>query len=664
MSDTLKEPALIYDADGNLTSESAILDAIDGYRRLSNEARRSRASKNKIGWDFLHCRQDWSHKLDHQSRDFMPDFPMAVERIAASLSQPYFETEEWFDVVPAGIGPPAIDPVILRRFLMFYMDRLYLPGNYCDSTHCIATFMHDAFEMNIIEAVTCAKVYAVRCNRFQYMLESGNPIGDTSDYSQLEAVVRSVEVPTLRLAIDLIPWEDYFPDPTGNNLFDIHEKSVTLAHLRDNPDYDPEVIDSLSSVSSGTSGDSTPEYEKRRRSDSDDPGNSSLYGPRIREVWGDIVDLRDGKRLLPANRFCTVTSTRKFLRPPTPNPFWHGRRPFCKGSLLRVPLSEVHKSIADHAVPVARAANELDNLMLDGAIAEVWGIRQFRPDLIENAEECDHGIPQGYTAKMKTGAEVGAKFLEIVAEGRVPQLSVEMQRQKAAQFQIATALPETAQGSQPQRSATATEIAAVSASSQGLYGGFSSFFERGFVVPMLELAWMTLWQYVDDFTEPEIVQIVGPERALVLQAMPAAERFVLLAQSIRFRVKGLRQLMLNQELFSRLTVFLQSLGVNPSLLMAYDSKYDIVPYMTDMMKAIRLAPERYEKEPGKGYSIRNNPPPGEVSPAGALRGGTGPGGPTPGTPTSPGTTGTGSLGSEIEGQMAQTNPTGFRGTQL
>ena len=187
-------------------------------------------------------------------------------------------------------------------------------------------------------------------------------------------------------------------------------------------------------------------------------------------------------------------------------------------------------------------------------------------------------------------------------------------------------------------------------------------------MPVIELSWLTLWQYVDDFLEPELVQIIGPERALVLQAMPAAERFVMMAQAVRFDVKGLRQLAQSQEMFARLTTFLQSLGVNPALLMAFDSKYDLVPYLDDMMKAMRLDPARYEKKPG-GFMVTPQmagiaAPEAGPTPAGGIAGGTGPGGPTAGTPQSPGTAGTGGMGSEIEAQMAQANPGGFRGGQL
>lgn len=674
MPDRLKSPLLSYDAQGVSSAESEITQAIDQYRRISYNARWTRAAKNRENWNFYHGRQDWSHKMKHQSQDFMPDFPMAMERIASVFAQPFMETEDWLDIVNVGIGPAAFDPVTIRRLLLYYLSRLYQPGEYSDIAHNFAIVMNDSAKMICMEAIACAKVYAVRCDRFHYMLESGNPLSTYgSDYQQLDMTVQQVAVPTLRLAIDLVPWEDYFPDPSGNNLFDIHEKSTTLASLRDNPDYDPEVIDHLvnNRGDGSTSGGTMPEYEKRRRNDQDDPGDSASYRPRIREVWGDIVDLRDGKRLLPPNTLCTLTTDGQFLRPPVPNPFWHGRRPFVQGTILRVPLSTQHKAIADHAVPVARAMNELDNLMLDGAIAEVWGVRQVRPDLLENPEEIDDGIPQGYTGKLKDGTQPNDKFIERVDDGAVPQLAIEMQRQKSAQFQTATALPETAQGNLPPRQVKATELTQTAQASQGLFAGFAAFLEKGYINPIIELAWMTLWQYQDDFLEPEVVQIIGPERALVLQSMPAAERFVMMANAVRFDVKGLRQLAQSQEHFARLTTFLQSLGVNPALLMAFDSKYDVVPYLEDMMRAMRLAPERYEKKPG-GYSIPPAnagiaPPEAGPTPAGGIAspgGGTGPGGPTPATPESPGTQGTGMLGSEIEAAMAQTNPTGFRGGQL
>jgi len=670
-----KHPLLSYDQEGRLDSENNILDAIEVYRQMAQTARQTRANRNRENWDFYHGRQDWSHKMKHQSKDFMPDFPMAMERIALTFAQPFAENEDWFDVVNIGLGPAAFDPVTIRRLLQFYLNRLYTPGEQVDTARPFSIVMFDAAKLASLEAIATFKVYAKLCNRFQYMLESGNPLGEyESDYSQLDMTVQQVEVPTLRLAIDLIPWEDHFPDPTGQGLFDIHEKSVTFAGLRDNPDYVEKVIEQLATQrgGSGTILGTTPEFEKRRRSDQDDAGNLATM-PRIRECWGDVIDLRDGRVYL-RNSLCTVTTTKQFLREPTPNPLWHGRRIFVQVPIIPVPLSETHKAIADHAVPVARAMNELDNLMLDGAISSVWGIRQIRAELLENPEEIDDGVPQGYTGKLKDGAPEGAKFLERIDDkGTVPAEAGSMMVQKQSQFQTATALPDTSQGNIPKKDVTATETQLVSQASQGLFSGLATFVEKR-LNGVLELAWLTLWQYADDFMEPEVVQIIGPERALVLQSMPAAERFVMMAQAVRFDIKGLRQLAQSQEVFARLTTFLQSLGVNPAFLMAFDSKYDIVPYMEDMMKAMRLSPERYEKKVVNGVPQGYSIPPADAgvaspdagpSPAGGITAAQSPGGGTPGAPQSaPGTKGTGTVGSEIEGQMTKTNPGGFRGGQL
>ena len=103
----LATPVLSYDLDGNTNAENEIHDAIIRYRQVSHNARWSRSSRNKENWNFFHGRQDWSHKMKHQSQDFMPDFPMAMERIAGMFAKPFLDTETWFGVNPIGIGPAA-----------------------------------------------------------------------------------------------------------------------------------------------------------------------------------------------------------------------------------------------------------------------------------------------------------------------------------------------------------------------------------------------------------------------------------------------------------------------------------------------------------------------------------------------------------------------------
>ena len=73
----------------------------------------------------------------------------AVERIANTFAQPFAETTEWFDVEPIGLGGSAFDPVTIRKWLQFYLNRLYQPGDYVDTARNFALVMNDAAKMGV-----------------------------------------------------------------------------------------------------------------------------------------------------------------------------------------------------------------------------------------------------------------------------------------------------------------------------------------------------------------------------------------------------------------------------------------------------------------------------------------------------------------------------------
>jgi hypothetical protein len=678
----LKAPLLSYDGQGKLASEGEILRAIDRYRENAWRARWSRADLNKQAWDFYHGRQDFSHKMKHQSKEFLPDFPMAVEQIAGTIEQGLVDFSDWFDV-EAMSDQPIIDPGTIRKLLTYFLERLYEPGNQAESAYTISRCVGDAVKMGLLEAVLTVKVYAVDLETPRFVLERGSvpmaagnhPVtGELVIYEQPTEHVRRVVIPQTRLAIDIVPWEDFFPDPSNQGLYTIHEVSRSLADLRQNPDYNPEVLDRIAAGRQWTSsGGTMPDYEKRRRSGQAQTEEGALPG-RVRETWGRVVDLRDGKELLPEG--LVTTAANEFLREPGPNPFWHGKRPFVCAPLVRVPLSSVHKSLSDHAVPMARAQNEMMNLMIDGGLASVWGVRQIRTDLLENPEEVSEGIPQGYTGVLKPGTPVNEKFLERVDDGSEPQFGVDMLNRLGAAFQSALVLPDLARGVLPPRQVKATEIVQAQQASQGLYSVIAGRLEDCFIGPVLELSWQTLWQYLDDFTESELLQLLGASRALALQTLTQEQRFVMLAQAAKFHVRGLRSLNQRQQDFAKITTLLQSIGVNPALLMAFDSKFSVPKLLEVMVKAVGIDPSTIEKTPeeieaqqaqqaaaaasGGGMPGMPGAPPG---PGGPQQGPPAPGTPSSG-PTDVGTNGTGGIGSEIEKAMAPANPGGFRGGQM
>ncbi|HEX7125911.1 MAG TPA: hypothetical protein VF406_09035, partial [Thermodesulfobacteriota bacterium] len=541
--------------------------------------------------------QNWAHKRKGQSTEFLPDFPIAIEQLAGLIAGAVIDFSDWVDVEPAGLGPALLDPESMRALLLHLLGRLYQPGYGPDTAVPFASVLGDATKMGLLEAVATFKVYGVDVERPIFHLERSMPSIDPMAPVAPDAMgvtVGRAMTRTFRLAIDLVPYEDYWPDPTGHHRYVIHEVTRRLAELRENPDYDPAAIERLTALAEETETKTDKATRSGQPVTYDDEGEPIV---RVRERWGDIVD-RHG-RVLHRNVVVTTAGS-EVLRPPTPNPFWHGRWPFVSTPLVRVPLSTVHKALADHAGPVAKAINELFNLMLDGGFAATWGTRQVRPDWLANPEEIADGIPQGYTAVLNNQAPIGAKFLERVDSGEVPQFAAFTMQQLKAAFSASIATPDTGLGRLPPRQVKATEVVQAERASNTLYDFIAGHFELTGLTPVVELAWLTTWQFLDDLTDPELVQVVGVERALALDSLTPAERFVLLAQAATFKVRGLKQVADRARSVQGNLALLSLVGSNPALAAAYDAEFDVRKQLRQIVRGLGIDPAKIAKTPGEG----------------------------------------------------------------
>ncbi len=891
-------------AAGQSEIEADIPRIVAGYREKSDMARQTRGDLNKQGWDLYHGRQDWSHKQKYQSKEFLPDLPIAIEQFAGVIERALTDFGDWFEIEPVMGGYDdmvqqlLLDPITLAKLLAHCLARLWMPGNQADTAYGFPTMIADATKLGIIEAIVTLKVYGVDAEEPRFRLERAvteevRDLGNGYElvYPVLTQVVGRAVARTFRLAIEPVPWEDFFPDPSGLNIYDIHEVTRGIHELRENPDYDPEALDLLEAQRLQSA---EAEQEKRRRSGQDDAGLDDLLKVRVRECWGDIVDPRTG-RILERNVLVTTVDDTTLLRPPTPNPFWHGKRPFVKSPLIRVPLSVVHKALLDHAGPMAKLMNEVMNLMIDGGMSATWGVRQIRPDMMESPEEVSDGVPQGYTAVLKPNAPHDAKFLERVDSGEMPEYTVNVFNRIERSFQMGMMVPDLKMGQLPPRQVKAcvpmysealtregwrkyhelsigqeilaldpatgelkwtpilalykheaaetvqyknsqwevvctpnhkwvaqqydyhkrelkpertlkpiaeynngaviqttptlpapdgsgvtftelpdllqrenlpelvlqmtsaqraafimgmmagegfkrdeevehpqmvftqkdgpvfdafrlacflegirtsattntytdgrngqtytkrhamlfyhsgvwvqslkrsdagvqpvwcpqtqyktwvmrqgdtititgnTEVVESMAAVGSLFETIVARLEDSLIAPTLELAWQVIWQHLGDFTAPELVQVLGPRRAILLARMTPAERFVRMAQAVKFKVKGLRAVMGQAREYMKHVSFLQLLFQNPALAAAFDREYSVVKLLKQVMKSVQIDPAALEKDEGVGPEL--NPvllAGGQGSPAALPEGG------------------------EIEQAMAPANPTGERGVQ-
>lgn len=578
------------------------------YFTRSDTVFRPRRKKNEENWYAYLGQQDFSYKADYQSRETTPGFPIAVEHIVGTFERALTDSDDWLASDLAGAGKPFIEPAAVGELLQFFLQRLWRPGNHPETGYGISTFVGDACKRGIMEPTIIAKVWPVLVKKRLFDFETVDPKG-TGAFPQVELIGKSGkprEVTRMRLAIELIPYENYFPDPSPHCRYEIHRSQRNLYELLANPEYKRETVLSLIGKANESQLRRNAALTQAQHAVAPDP-----YEIEVFEAWGDIVDHESGE-MLHENVFWTWAGD-EIIRDPTENPYWDGTRPFVPAHLLRVPGSLEGKALADHAVPMWRAMNEMVNLLLDQAMRAAWGVGQVRADIMESPEEVADGVPQGYTAVLKPNTPQGLKFYERVDNGEAPQISLNEVQRLEGFLQESLAMPDTKLGTIPSRQTKATEVVQAMQSSGSLYESFAARFEDTFLEPLFEKCWRLILQYADDFLEEEIIQILGPKVTLRLLDLSRAERFKLL-QSAHFKVRGLRGIASRERKFQKLMTVVNLLGSNQQFADNFGETKDFTKLWDQLLLATGVDPTTLEtdEEPEEAPAPPEESPPGSA----------------------------------------------------
>jgi hypothetical protein len=592
----------------------------------SHNVRRVRYGPNERNWDAYNGKQDFPNKTPFQSRETLPDFAIAIEQIVGTFERALTDSDDWASVDPVGFGRPLVPPVLARKLVMFFAENLYLPGRKTDGSFGIAPLIGDGVKRVLLEGEATYKVWPVFVRRTPVILDVKAPKVD-GPYSGFDhSAEKGDEQPTIedfRIAIDLVPFEDYFPDPSPAKQYEIHRTTKYLHELKANPDYNQEAVARLYGRAA------TMAEEARKQAVTNHPSQApEPYQIEVFEYWGNLIDPATGD-VLGHNVFFAWADN-ELLRDLSPNPNWDGCSPFLNTALLRQPHSIIPKALADHAVPMWRASNELLNLMLDQAMRAAWGIGQVRADLLEAPEEISDGIPQGYSGVLKPNVPASMRWYERVDNGDVPQMSVEMLNRMTEGMNQALATPDMRIGQMAPRQASATEVVQTMQGSGSLYDSFSARWEDTCVEPLIQRIWKTVLQYAETFLQDaELVQILGPRLAVILSDIDEGDRYKLL-QKAKVRVRGIRGAILRDRAFNKAMTVWNVISGNPAALDLFQKRFDLGKFFDYFLTQSGHDPEMFEIDeegPTDESMPTDEPEPGGQLAPDLLAGGSGAGSP-------------------------------------
>lgn len=603
----------------------SVIQAIDACYIEARDAKWDREAKNRVNRDSYLGRQNWDGKMEGQSIEFLPKVSVATEQMSAFIKKGLTQVGSWFSVEVDNNLRPVISGQQISAILNVFLGNLWAGNN---KTTNIQTVIGDATKVALLEAVPIFKVHGSMMPTRKFVAERGE-VELVEGVPRRDKQLRIIEDEEWRLRIDLIRFEDYFPDPTGYGLYEIHECERDLHEVLEMAEagvYDRRAVDMLVAVDY-----KRPEDMERQPSDmNQNEPITPQFRKRVvlREFWGTLLN-SDGT-VAHRNIVATVANDKYLIRPPEPNPFWHQQSPFVAEPLIRVPWSVWHKALYDEASSLNLAINEVFNLMIDGGIASVWGTRQIRLDALEDPTQVGGGVSQGVTLAVNSNLPVGGKVIEKVVEGDVPQDAFAMFTALNQEFAQAVLTNEIKMGTIPRKEVRATEVIEAGQSQAITLDGLVSDLENNIINKLLEKSWLTILQNADDFPQEVLIGQIDRRVALTLMRATPAERFALFAGMAKFNCFGLSATMAQAREFQKMMAIVQVILQNPLTLQAFMKRFSADKTIDSIFRMMNFNPEQIMKSMDELSADAQAMEAARTQAAGQLVGGQGGGTPTGG----------------------------------
>ena len=551
--------------DGDDTLVQSVLAA----KREAENGRRQRLWRSQLNRDAYNGIQDWSHKLDGQSTEFIPKTSETVDQFAAVFKRAITQFGDWFSVEMGKDSP--LSSATVRRIIEFYLDRL--PDG--DTTTTFATRLSDAAKNGLLECLMIFKVHGYRMQDLAYKTLTD------------DGKVTAVDKKPWRLCVDLIPTEDYKPDPTGRKLYKIHTVERDFHQALEMAEEGVYEIGALEKITEDFKRD---EAERRIQG-----VQEASYRRRITidEYWGTLLGPHG--RVAERDSLLAIANNKYLIRKPESYPNWYGEDPFVAIPLIRVPHTVWHRAVMDEVVSLNLAMNELFNLTLDGGIASVWGVRQLRMDMLDDPTQVTNGIGQNKTLVLREGVPEGMQALEQITAGKVPPEALQMYNLMNQELYSAAKTNDIQMGVLPAKQVKATEVAGAEQSNSAMMDGIVSDVEQG-INTVLRKVWLTLLQNADFLVESDLTELMTHQEVIKLAHMTEGERFAALANGAKFRVFGLSATLAKARDFQKIMALLQVSAQNPILMRAMMVKFDGNKILEKIIRVLNLNPDDLERD--------------------------------------------------------------------
>jgi len=559
--------------------DKQVVDWIMSCRDEAEEAKQDRMKLNADNFDMFFLKHDFSHKREGQSREVLSRQQMAVIQNRNFYQQALSKLGDWWSAeasfADAEMSLP-VRPAEITRLTNYMLEQT---GYFSHVGNCVQNAQ--------LSSLAISKCCPTLVAKPKYISKkSGRGKG-------LRRWVEKIEDKTYRTKFKTVRAENYYPDPTGANLYKIEDMWVDFHEVKalsvgDEAIYNAAVVNDLSRGETDVEDAAT----RARESGQNTPGAGHRPKVKITEFWGSIINPTTGEMEME-NCVVTIANDRHLLRK-EPNPLWHQRDPYTASPQLEVSDSVWHIAPMDAPTAAARAMIEMYNLMVDAGMMQVHGISQIRKDALDNPAQVQNGIQPGVALAVNSMLPIGGKVLEPLVSVQIPPDAFNIFQIQGQEFNSAALTSDARAGMTAVANQKATAIVEASQTIASVSQGIAQNYEARQILKELELAWMTTAQNWKQISREEFVSLFGPQRGEELSQLSAEDVFTSTVNGIKFRVYGISMTLAKSQDYQKLTTLLQTIASSPQLMEEFLKKYDLGKTLGEIMTALDI--DKYKLE--------------------------------------------------------------------
>lgn len=564
---------------GRDDSDNKVLMFSYSSRQEAEHAKLDRMKKNRANFDAFHLRGDFSHKRPGQSAEYIPRVSMSTEQLASFMRQAMIEAGDWFGIeMEAGVESPGIKKDEIQKIARKQLDKVPFDE-----------FLEDSLKIGTLGALMIAKVSGQWVNKPRYFTEQ-----KVGEGGRVEHDLKRADRMVWQLRLDLVRQEDFYPDPTGKGLYTMEEIDMDY-HEVIKLAQGPRAIYDLEMVRACAVGveDMDQDSKKARETGQNQPFGDGRKRMKLQEFWGTVIDPVTGE-VLHENVKWTIANDCWLIERPKPYPFWHNQNPYVVCPITRVPKSVWHKALMDAPTALNEALNELFNLNLDTGIMATFGLKQIRPDWLENPEKYEQGVPPGETLVANSSCPPGGKVLETLHTAEMTPETMATYQTVNGEYNQAALTNDLRMGVLPSRQVKATEVVEASQTITSMFTGLALIIEHNYCLKIVEKAWLTIAQHLKYMDDKELEKLLGKDRAREILAMTQEQIFEASCEGLAFQVYGISKTLRKMKDFKKMTALLQTIGSSEAMLESFVARYDFGKLLEQIMRSLDIEVSKIE----------------------------------------------------------------------